>query len=311
MNIFVCALAGYYVTNLIQKRVTISRWSRFLFYLGIFLPAGDYLLRFIVGEIWFQTGGLIFHSLAYQTLFWGVAALLNWVYQRDLKKAIKLLLPLAGLLFYALFSIFGMESLSFLAPFSSACFSLGWVNSGFLIPVIVLSVLWITLMWSELPHTMVSILALCFLVAFVGYSGISHYRINQDLQKTFPRAHVVNIVPANHQQTLWQVVTYEQGNYSHCKFHFIQGPIGEIMEQPALSDTESSQLALLDPVVREVYLKAFKNPVIQTDIQNESMLISISELLPLIEPIWIKRLQLRKNKSGQMVIHEIEYGTIL
>ncbi|MBT3227183.1 MAG: hypothetical protein HOE30_12225 [Deltaproteobacteria bacterium] len=311
MNIVVCAFAVYNVLNLIPKRLMISRWSRSLLYLGIALPSGDYLLRFLIGEIWFQTGGLIFHSVTYQSLFWGVIALLSWVYQRDVKIASKFLLPLAGLLLYALFSVFGTENLPFLSPFSLGSFKLGWVNSGYLIPVVVFTILWFATRWSEVSGKTISTLALSMLVVFITYSGISHFRINREWQKFFPEAQIVSIVPFNHQQTIWRVVTCLQGSYFHSNFHFIQGQRGEIAEQPALSDSEASQLALLDPVIRVMFQKAFKNPVIQTNIQNESMHISISELLPLIEPIWIKQIQLRKNKSGQMVIFEINYGTVL
>ncbi len=310
MNIVVCAFAVYNVLNLIQERVTISRWSRSLLYLGIILPAADYLLRFLIGEIWFQTGGLIFHSLIYQAMFWGTLTLLSWVYQRDIKKAGILLLPLAGLLLYGLFSIFSAENLPFLSPFSLVSFKLGWVNSGYLIPVVIFILLWATTRWSEVSRKTTSILALSMLMIFVTYSGISYYRINQQWQKSFPDAQIVSIVPSNHQQTMWRVVTSHQGSYFHSDFHFIQGQRGEIAEQPALSDSETSQLALLDPMIRVMFRKAFKNPVMQTNIQNESMNISISELLPLIEPIWIKQLQLRKNKSGQMVVFEINYGTV-
>lgn len=311
MNIVVCIFACYHALNLIQKGITVSPRSRFLLYLGIILPAGDYLLRFIIGEIWFQTEGLVFHSLIYQSLFWGVVALLSWVYQRDVKKAGTLLLPMVGLSVYALFSIFSTENLSFFSPLSSASFKLGWVNSGFLVPVSIFIVLWILTRWSELSETMVSILTLFVLVSFVTYSGISYHRIDREWQKSFPEARLVSIAPVNHQQTMWRVVTRLQDNYSHSKFHFIQGQSGEITEQPALSDAEIPQLALLDPMIRIMFQKAFKNPVIQTNMQNESMHILISELLPLIEPIWIKRIQFRKNKSGQMAVFEINYGTVL
>ncbi|NQU64842.1 MAG: hypothetical protein HQ517_11270 [SAR324 cluster bacterium] len=311
MNIVVCVFACYYALNLIQKKITVSRGSRYLFYLGIVLPAGDYLLRFIIGEIWFQTEGLIFHSLIYQSLFWGVGALLSWIYLRDIKKAGRVLLPVAGLLVYTLFSVFGTENLSFLAPLSSHFFKLGWVNSGFLILVVVYTVLWIITRWSELSETTVSILALFILLVFVTYAGISYNRIVREWQKSFPKARVVSILPANHQQTLWNVVTRQQDTYSHGKFHFIRGQQGEITEHAELSDSEVSQMALLDPTIRVMFQKAFKNPVIQTNMHNESMLITISELLPLIEPIWIKRMQFRKNKSGQIVAFEIDYGTVL
>ena len=310
MNIVICAFAVHHVLILIQKRVTISRWSRSLLFLGIILPAGDYLLRFFIGEIWFQTGGLIFHSLIYQAFFWGTLTLLSWVYQRDVKKAGILLLPLVGLSLYVLFSIFSTEDLPFLSPFSLASFKLGWVNSGYLIPVVIFILLWVTSRWSEMSRKTTSILSISMLMIFITYSGISYYRINQQWQKSFPEAQIVSIVPSNHQQTTWRVVTCHQGSYLHSDFHFIQGQRGEIAEQPALSDSESSQLALLDPMIRVMFQRAFKNPVIQTNIQNESMNISISELLPLIEPVWIKQLQLRKNKSGQLVVFEINYGTM-
>jgi hypothetical protein len=310
MNIVVSAFVVYNVLNLIQKRLRISRWSRSLLYIGTVLPVGDYLLRFLIGEIWFQTGGQIFHSLIYQVLFWGVMGLLSWVYQRDVKKAGVFLLPLVGLLIYALFSVFSTESLPFLSPFSLVSFKLGWVNSGYLVPVIIFILFWFTSRWSEVSSRTTSMLALSVLVIFITYSGISYFRINQDWQKSFPEAQIVSIVPVNHQQTMWRVVTCLNGSYFHSNFHFIQGQRGEIAEQPALNDSEASQLVLLDPMIRDIFRNAFKNPVIQTNIQNESMNITISELLPLIEPIWIKQLQLRRNKSGQLVVFEIDYGTL-
>ncbi len=310
MNIAATVFTVYYALNLLQKKVTISRWSRFLLYLGILLPVGDYLLRFILGEIWFQNEGLIFHSLTYQALFWFVAALLNWVYGRDIKKSRKLLLPLVGLLLYAGFSIFSMENLSFLAPFSSVSFGLGWVSPGFVFSTVVFAAIWVALLGSDLSETILSILALFTLIIFIAYSGFSYHRINRDLTTMIPDAGVVSITPVNHQQTMWQVTKRHRGKYYHTEFHFIQGQQGEVAEHPALADFDVSQMALLDPIIRGIYWKAFRNPVIQVDIQNESMQITVSELLPLIEPIWVKRIQLRKNKSGQTVLFEIDYGTL-
>ncbi len=309
MNIVACVFFVYFGLNLLQKKAVISRSTRFFLYLGTVLPVMDYFLRFSVGEIWFQTEGLIFHSFVYQSLFWGIASILVWVYIRDIRKAGKLLFPLVGLLMYTVFSVFSMENISFLTPLSSASFSLGWVIPGYLIPTVILIVFWITAIGSDLSKTLVSILALLSLIGFIVYAGISYHRINQDLKSVFPNPQVVSIAPVNHQQTMWRVVTKHQDNYSLSHFHFIQGQHGEVEEHPSLNESETAQMALLDPVIWEIFQKAFRNPVIQIDIQNESMLVTISELVPLIEPLWVKKIQLRKNRSGQIVFFDIDYGT--
>lgn len=311
MNTAICVLSVYFGLSLIQERVRISRLTRFFLYLGMVLPLLDYLLRFTVGEIWFQTEGLIFHSFIYQSLFWGLSAILVWVYCRNIKNAGRLLLPLVGLLLYALFSVFSMENISFLAPFSSASFNLGWVTPGYLIPTILLIVFGFTIIGSDLSKTRISSVALLSLFIFVVYAGISYHRIRQDLKGVFPYPEVISIAPVNHQQTMWRVITLNKDNYSHSKFHFIQGQYGEIEQQAFLNGKDTAQMALEDPVIREVFQKAFRSPVIQVDIQNEAMLVTINELLPLIEPVWVKEVQLRKNRSGQMVFFDIKYGTFL
>lgn len=311
MNIVVGLFSVYFALNLIQKKVAISREARIFLYLGVALPVVDYCLRFTVGEIWFQSNQLIFHSFIYQALFWGTAALLNWVYSRHLRSVGILLLPLLGLLINALFSVLSMENVSFLAPFSGHDYSLGWVTPGYLVPTAIMVVLWFTLLGSDLSKTLISSLALGCLVVFIVYSATSYYRINQSLRKTFPNAEVVSLAPVNHQQTMWRGVVTRQDKYVYTHFHFVQGQSGSIEEQAVQNRSALSQSVLLDPRIRTLFMKAFRNPVIQVDIQNESMMVSISELVPLVETLWVKQVRLRKNKSGQIVNFEVEYGTIL
>lgn len=311
MNIIVTVFTLFFLLRLIRKKVLISRKSRILLYLGVALPGADYLLRFINGEIWFQTEELVFHSFFYQSLFWGIAALLIWVYTRRLKTAIRLLLPLIGLLIYAFFSLLSTENISFLAPFSSGIFNLGWITAGYVVPTVLMLVCWLILLFSDLSESLVCGVAVISLAVFIGFSAISFHRINDSLSEFFPEADIVSVFAENQQQTMWRVVAFRGSRYIHTQFHFVQGQRGEIKEQKVLNITDAAQSVLLDPSVRTVFQRAFRNPVIQVEVQNESMSISISELLPLVEPLWIKQIQLRKNGSGRIEYVDVEYGTIL
>jgi len=311
MNIVITVFSLFFLLKLIRRKVPVSRKSRFMLYLGVVSPGLDYLLRFAWGEIWFQTEGLIFHSLIYQTVFWGIVALLVWVYTRRLRIAAGFLLPLAGLMLYALFCCLSTESVTFLAPLSKAAFNLGWITAGYIVPTVLMLIFWLVLLFSDLPETPLSMGALLALVVFVGYAAISYSRINRSLAAVFPESDIVSVFAENHQQTMWRVVAFRNSRYLHTRFHFVQGQYGDVRELKVLNDGDTAQSALLDPAVRMLFQRAFRNPLIQVDVQNESMLISISELVPLIEPLWIKQLQIRKGGSGWIEHVEVVYGTVL
>lgn len=311
MNAAAGLLTVYFFLTLIQQRFSVSTGSRLLLYLGIMLPTVDYILRFVIGERWFQTDGLVFHSVFYQALFWGVVTLLVWVYNRDLKRAARFLLPFVGFLVYVLFSVFSMEQVSFLTPLSSAAFSLGWILPGYLVPTVLLLLLLGIRLGSDLSKTVISVLAMVLVIVFVGYAGISYHRIQTELDRSLGDAPVVEIVPENHQQTIWRVVIREPGGYAYARFHFIRGQQNPFQSQQLDADRGLSESVLLDPMVRQIYWKSFRSPVIQVESQNKTLLITIRELLPLIEPLWVKQVRIVKDGAGRMIRFEADYGTIL
>ncbi|MCP4757015.1 MAG: hypothetical protein GY866_39635 [Proteobacteria bacterium] len=310
MNTIICIFSVYYFFKLVDKRISIGIGSKVLIYMGILMPIGDYVFRLVLGEIWFHTSGLIFHSFFYQGLFWSISALLFWVYRRDVKGAGRLLLPLVGLSIYALFTILGTESVAFLGPITLYSIHLDWIGSGYLIPLAVYILLLISKKWSDLSLYAIGRLSLGFLFLFFIYVGIVRYNIERSLDDSFQRHGSIVITPANSLQTVWNAVVKENNHYLSRKYHFIRGWQGEIQKHQISNDFEISQSVLLDPLVRLLYQNALKNPMLNADIQNEVLKVEISELFPSIEPLWIAKIKITKNRSGQLLDFSVDYGSI-
>ncbi len=310
MNIVICFISAFHFFKLIQRKKFIQRNTRFLIYIGIIMPLGDYLLRLVLGDLWFYSGALIFHSFFFQIFFWTVIAILYWVYAKDIKGALKAYYPLVGLLLYALFTLFSTERLNFLNPFFSTTVNLDWVNAGYSIPLIIAGLLWVTKKWSELSASTISKFSLIGLTVFIVLVGFIRNNVVRDLVNDFRPAKTISIIPANNLQTEWNVVAYKDRQYVVGRYHFVQGWLGKIEEEPAFDDFQISQNILRDPSVRGLYLNAFKNPVIKTELQNEVISVTILELRPSIEFLWVKDAKMVKNRSGQIMDFSVRYGTI-
>lgn len=310
MNSVICFISAFHFFKLIQRKKFIKRKTRLLIYIGTIMPLGDYLLRLIRGDLWFFSGELIFHSFFFQSLFWTVIAFLYWVYAKDFKKALRAYFPLVGLLFYALFTFFSTEHLNFLSPFLNTTANIDWVNAGYIIPLIIVGLLWITKKWSELSTSAISKLSLLSLAMFMILVGFIRGNVVRDLVDDLRLAETISITPANSLQTEWNVVAYKDRRYFIGRYHFVQGWLGKIKEESAFDDFQISQNILRDPSIRGLYFNAFKNPVIKTELQNETISITISELIPSIEFLWVKEVQMVKNRSGRIMDLNVSYGSV-
>jgi hypothetical protein len=311
MNSLICFLTGFHVFKLIQNRLFVPKITRRLIYLGMFLPLGDYILRFILGEFWFYSGNLIFHSFFFQASFWSIIALLYWVYTRDLPATFRFYFPLLGLVVYMVFSFFGTEHLAFWSPFSSRSFHLDWINSGFLVPMTVAVLLRLTKRWSEFSSITIARISLSVLVFFLAIVGVIRYNAQSDIPEEYKNLEMVNILPANNLQTEWEVVSYRAGIYHAGRYHFVQG-FPEAFEQvDAYDDYDAAQTILLDPAIRKLILYGFNNPQVKIEIQNEVLKISINELRPLAGLLWIKQALVTCNRSGMITDLRVHYGTFL
>lgn len=281
-----------------------------MIYVGICMPIGDYILRLALGEIWFRTSGLIFHSFIYQGIFWGILALLHWVYWKDFKRAGRLFFPIIGLILYALFTALSTENVTFFAPITSQSFHLDWVISGYFIPLALAILLMITKRWTRLSLQTTGIIALCFLVIYTASMGLMNFYIHQTLNSSLAESVIVNITPANSLQTKWNITVYQQNRYKIKQYHIIEGWLEEIEEVTAFEDSSLSQKLLLDPVIFSLFVNAFTNPVIYTRIQNEILKVEISEMIPLSELLWVNKIQITKNRSGQTLSINVHYRSL-
>ena len=274
--------------------------------MGAVLPFGDYILRLILGEIWFQTSGLIFHSVIYHCLIWSLVALLHWVYWRNIRQAVIWFLPLIGLFTYAVFSTLSTVAMPFLFPLSHAKFSFNLVNAGYLIPLILAIIVWTTRKWTRLHGIIVSRANLAILVGFVALMGIVQLNILRTSSDIFINKSDLTIIPTGIVPYNWAVVSYHDKIYRVGKYILISGWRREINEKDAFHSFEMVQSALIDPKIHLVYTSAFKNPVASASIQNETMTIDISELTPL-DIWWVDNLKLIINKTGQIIDLNVDY----
>lgn len=311
MNSLICFLTVFHIFKLLQNKLFVPKLSRRMIYLGIFLPLGDYLLRFWFGEIWFYSGNLIFHSFFYQAFVWSIIALLYWVYSRDLRATFRFYFPLVGLAAYLIFSVFGTEHLAFWSPFSNRSWHLDWINSGYVIPLSVAALLRLTKRWSEFSSITIARISLGVLVVFLVIIGAIRFNAQSDIPLEYRNLDMVNLLPANNLQTEWDVVSYRAGSYYAGRFHFVQGFPEEFEQIDAYDDYDAAQTIMLNPAIRNLVLNGFRNPQIKIEIQNEILKVSISELKPLVGLLWIKQATMTCNRSGMINEFHIRHGTFI
>ncbi len=311
MNSLICFLTVFHLFKLTRRRLFVAKVTRRLIYLGVFLPLGDYILRFIRGDLWFFSGNLLFHSIPYQCLFWCIFSLLYWVYCRELLRSLKFLFPLLGLIFYMLFSFLGTEHLTFWTPISNFSLHLDWVNSGYLIPTTVALILLISKRWSEISSVTIGRISLSVLIVFVILAGIIRNNAKNDIPAEYKKSGVVTITPANNLHTEWQAVNYRDGYYYFSRYHFVQGYQLKFKQIDAFDDYDTVQSVFLDASIRNLCLFGFKNPLVKIQIQSEALRIDIKELNPSSELLWIKEAQVVRNRSGLIVDFSVQYGTFI
>ena len=310
MNILICLITIKSILTSWRFKNPITAKSGFLIYLGAVAPVGDYILRLVLGEIWFQTSGLIFHSVIYQGLVWSLFALLHWVYWRNIRQAVNCLLPLLGLLAYTVFTILSTEAMPFFAPLSHAKVSFNLVNAGYLIPMVLAIMLRTTIKWIRLNNLIVSRISLSILLIFIVSMGLAQLNIKRTSSNVFSTTSELTIIPTGILPYSWAVVSLQDFQYQVGRYNLFKGWDKEIDTKHAFLNFKMAQNALLDPRIFLIYVSAFKNPVISASIQNETMMVDISELTPYSELWWVDRLQIIINKTGQFVDYNIDYRTL-
>lgn len=309
MNSLICFLTVFHLFKLARRRLFVSKITRRLVYLGIFLPLGDYLLRMVRGDLWFFSGNLFFHSVPCHFLFWVVIALLFWVYSRDVLSSLRFLAPLLGLLCYMVFCLFSTEYLTFWAPVSEHGIRLNWVNSGYLIPSTVALLLQLSKRWSELSSVTVGRISIGVLVVFVSLAGFFRHNAISAIPEPHDSSGVQSVYPANILQTEWNTVVFHEGIYFSSRYHFVQGYQESFTSVEAFDDFETAQGVLVDQSIRRLYRFGFKNPVVSIQIQKEALQIAIKELYPAPELLWIQHAQIVRNRSGLILDYNSQYGT--
>ena len=311
MNSLICFLTVFHLFKLTRHRLFVSKAIRRLIYLGIFLPIGDYILRFVIGDLWFYSGNLIFHSIPYQVMFWSIVSLLVWVYSRNLLSSLTFLFPLLGLVCYMLFSFLGTEHLTFWSPMSEYSLHLDWVNSGYLIPTTVAMLLLVSKRWSEISSRTIGQISLSVLLVFLLAAGVIRNNARNSIPENYKTSGVVTITPANNLHTEWQAVSYKDGSYFFNRYHFVQGFQQKFQQVEVFDDYDTAQSVLMDRSIKNLCLLGFKNPLVKIQIQNEALSIDIKELHPSNELLWIKEAQIVRNRSGMIVDFSVRYGTFI
>lgn len=299
MNTFVTLLLIYHISKLIDFKWSLSFWQKFSLYLGALLPLGDQILRLIQGEVWYHIEALYFHNLVYQSFFWGVIAFLHFVYSKSFRQSVQFLLPLLGIGFYLLISIFSTGSEHFLSPFTIQRWHLHWVLEGYLIPFIFLFFFWVLAKWITQSKKIIHWTPILFLVIFVSIMGGVKYKIESSLQQKLSQAESIKIFPKDFLQRHWQIIAYHQGKYQTLKYDLFQDQFSEIATKDFSVDLEIAQGLLLDPLIHKLTNHAFRNPVFEVEMQNEALSLKITEIVPLNEFLWLSQFQLKKNRSGQ------------
>jgi|GEM_PF-1949590 len=307
MNILISFFTVFHCLGITQKRIPLTFKSRGLLLLGTLLPAGDYLLRLIQGEMHFQNGNWYFHSFLYQAVFWTVSVLLYWVHSRNLRKACRFFLPLVGLFCTLLFSLMGSEGIPFFTPISYNRLQLDLFNIGFLLPVLVCIGLLLLQLLLKFPPAITNWCAIGYILFFLASSLVIRSTLDKALTRPFREAKQVSMYPANFSQTRWYVVAVDREKYLIGQYHLFQGWLGKASTLDQFSDLNLSQQVLQDPFIRNLYLHSFRLPRVEVSIQNNLFQIVLSEPLAFTDLFGIKKIKITKKRSGQILDFVVHY----
>lgn len=305
MNIIISLFFLYYLLDLGGKKI--SGFSRGLLFLGTLLPIGDIVLRFTLGELWYYNSRILFHSMVWQVVFWAGLALLYWIYTRNSKIARRLLLPIVGFSVYVLIAILGGEKIHLLAPFSDWRPNFGGFVTGYWISAVCFLALFGLRYWKTIGSRVISAVAIGIFFSHLLYSGGSWLYLRNELKNASTALETMSLFPMDYGQIHWGIVGMNENVYQLKRFHIYNGVQEVLSTKKQLNDVDLSQVAFLDPFVRNMYLYAFKHPVMEVSVQNETFKIEISELFPLLDLFRLKSVRFVKNRTGNIVDMEVEY----
>ena len=308
MNVFIAALAlKFLFEHLNSIRINVTIRIKVITYLGLLSPLGDYVIRYVNAEPLTQNTPIFFQSYIYQILFWSFIVCFNWVMFRDLKRALRYYSPVLGLTIYSLFTIFSTSQTPFLYPLFNKSISFNLINSGYLLPLGVLILLWILKKFLTQKAKLINWLALSFMALFVFFTMGTLGAIKSSLPEPFNKSEKVDIRPANHFHTRWIVVSDLQDKYYISNYQVLKGWEEEIQNQLKYQDIDLVQNLLMNPRIRSLYFNVFNNPILNIEIQRENLYMEIIEPVMSSELFWCDSAKIVLNNSGQIKTFQIKY----
>lgn len=307
MNLVISVVFISHLFKVIQKKYTLRFKSRFLILLGTILPSVDYVIRYYREEPILSSVTVLFQSLPYQGLFWGILALFYWIYKRSFHKAGVLLLPIAGMALFIFLASFTPEKIYFLKPFSEFYISLNLIRSGYLLPLLLIFLLWTVKRWSRFLRRRfnslsISIVILSLLVA-VCFKTYTYFT----LPDGFTKSSNLILAPSDHFMVNWNAVELNGKGYYFSTYRILSGWNTDIKIYPVSNDYDLLQSILIYPELLTYYNSAFQVPVVKTSVKNENLLVEYTELTDLNDILWMDYLVVERNRRGQVLQSKKNY----
>jgi len=301
MNTLFVLLLFLHLFPLIENRFALTIGQKRLILIGALQPLLDQVTRNIYGDIWYQLEGQYFHSLFYSLLFWGLLSSFIWAYRRDYKYSLSFLLPMIGLIGYAVISMFTTSSEAFFLPFSNMRIQLDWVKEGVLLPTVVLFVTYLLRIWKVLSVKLagkISFLTTGFYFLFSGGVILTIFMLLSYNTLTMEK---IRIQPQDWTQLYWKVIYHEKQKYVSADFFVGSGKLEGFSETKKYNDLNLAISILNDPLIFQYYSEIMRNPLLNVKIGGEVVIIELKELLHPYYP-WRKRgVEWKKNKAGQII----------
>jgi hypothetical protein len=308
MNVIISALVlKFFFEYLNSIRIDVTMRIKVITYFGLLSPLSDYIIRYINAKPLTQNSPIFFQSFVYQILFWSFIVFFNWVIFRDLKRSIRYYSPVLGLTIYSLFTIFSTSKTPFLYPILKRSISFNLVNSGYLLPLGILILLWIFKKVLTRKTKLVNWAALTFLALFIIFTMGTMGAIKSTLPEPFNKSEKVDIRPANHFHTKWMVISDFQGKYYLATYQVLKGWEKEIQNRIKYQDIDLVQNLLMNPKIRSLYFNVFNNPILNIEIQRENLYLEMFEPAPSFDLFWSNSAKIVLNNSGQIKTFQIRY----
>jgi len=267
--------------------------------LGAALPLLDILTYLQSGELSLSLTPMWFHSFWYQGLLWACVASLHWVLFRNAARALRWFWPLAGLAAYAVVTLFSTEQVQFLHPFTDAQYAAGWVFKGYLFPLLFSLLLLATRRWSAMKLDAVCKSGLVFLAVFTFSQGLLKGVLWLRPPLGLKGAGEYRVQAMNLAQTEWLVSLRDNGELKYSSFFLLGGFEDHLHIKPLSNDKDLLTSQLLDPVMAKLYHLEFTNPLVNLEFDQERLVVTLTEMIPLDGPMWTQKIQLVKNAQGQ------------